>query len=174
MPHLEPAQCLCSVSFHRHLRSHAILLVGNITHFGMQMLLSKSLHISILDWMIHHIRLTQNIGSACIVWPKRNFTHVRHVCSSFIACSVVFTGGQVLSAIIGCCVRLALGKVLWLSAALGMSLALVGMMLTRTTHPPGALPAACTCSLMLLYFAGTHEYVDSYGVNEICTCEKKQ
>ena len=47
------------------------------------------------------------------------------------------TGGQVLSAIVGCCMRLALGNVLWLSAPLGMSLALVVMMLTRTTHPPG-------------------------------------
>lgn len=47
------------------------------------------------------------------------------------------TGGQVLSAVVGCCMRLALGKVLWLSAPLGMSLALVAMMLTRTTHPPG-------------------------------------
>ncbi len=67
-----------------------------------------------------------------------------YVCSSFIASQVVFAGGQVLSAIIGCCVRLALGKVLWLSAPLGMSLALVGMMLTRTTHPPGALPTTRT------------------------------
>lgn len=52
-------------------------------------------------------------------------------------------GGQVLSAIVGCCVRLALREVLWLAAPMGMSLALVAMMLTRTTHPPG------TCSTNL-------------------------
>jgi CBS-domain-containing membrane protein len=30
-----------------------------------------------------------------------------------------------------------LADVLWVSAALGMSLALVVMMVTKTTHPPG-------------------------------------
>ncbi len=50
-------------------------------------------------------------------------------------------GGQVLSAIVGCAIRLALQDVLWVSAALGMSLALVVMMLTKTVHPPGNLLA---------------------------------
>jgi len=47
-------------------------------------------------------------------------------------------GGQILSAIVGCTVRVVLGDVIWLSAALAMSLALLVMILTGTTHPPGA------------------------------------
>ncbi|KAK9829426.1 hypothetical protein WJX72_005783 [[Myrmecia] bisecta] len=38
-----------------------------------------------------------------------------------------FLGGQIISAVIGCCVRLALGEVIWLSSALGMALALLVM-----------------------------------------------
>ena len=37
----------------------------------------------------------------------------------------------------GCTVRVVLGDVIWLSAALAMSLALLVMILTGTTHPPG-------------------------------------
>lgn len=45
---------------------------------------------------------------------------------------------QVLSSIIGVLVRLALAqRVPWLANALGMSLALVAMQVTTTTHPPG-------------------------------------
>ena len=44
-------------------------------------------------------------------------------------------GGQVLSAVVGCIVHLLLGRWVWLSGAVGMSLALVVMMLTKTTHP---------------------------------------
>ena len=40
-----------------------------------------------------------------------------------------------LSAVVGCTVRLVLGHIEWLSGAVGMSLALVVMMLTKTTHP---------------------------------------
>ena len=51
---------------------------------------------------------------------------------------VCAAGGQILSAIVGCTVRLVLRDVIWLSAALAMSLALLVMILTGTTHPPGA------------------------------------
>ena len=65
-------------------------------------------------------------------------------------------GGQVISAIVGCAVRAALAgtDLLWLSAALGMSLALVAMMLTRTTHPPGGATAliAATAEHMAPWF----------------------
>lgn len=44
-------------------------------------------------------------------------------------------GGQVLSAVTGCIVHLVLGRWVWLSGAVGMSLSLVVMMLTKTTHP---------------------------------------
>lgn len=47
--------------------------------------------------------------------------------------------GQVLSAIVGIATRNVLGSVLWVSAPVGMSLALLAMRLTSTTHPPGAL-----------------------------------
>ena len=46
-------------------------------------------------------------------------------------------GGQILSAVVGCTVRLVLRDVIWLSGPLAMSLALVLMIATSTTHPPG-------------------------------------
>ncbi|CAL8467881.1 g7419 [Coccomyxa elongata] len=63
------------------------------------------------------------------------------VISSPLAQPRNFIGGQVLSAVVGCAIRLALQDVLWVSAALGMSLALVVMMLTKTVHPPGGATA---------------------------------
>ena len=55
-----------------------------------------------------------------------------------------------LSAVVGCIVHLVLGRWVWLSGAVGMSLALVVMMLTKTTHPVRffcAIPAPCTSLL---------------------------
>ncbi|EIE20895.1 HPP family protein+B94, partial [Coccomyxa subellipsoidea C-169] len=63
------------------------------------------------------------------------------VISSPLAQPRNLVGGQVLSAVVGCAIRLALKDVLWVSAALGMSLALVVMMLTKTVHPPGGATA---------------------------------
>jgi CBS-domain-containing membrane protein len=57
------------------------------------------------------------------------------------------SGGQVVSAIVGVCIRLALDKVQWLANALGMSLALLAMQLTQTTHPPGGATALIACSM---------------------------
>jgi CBS-domain-containing membrane protein len=59
-------------------------------------------------------------------------------------------GGQVVSAIVGVCVRLALDKVQWLANAVGMSLALLAMQLTQTTHPPGGATALIACSMAQL------------------------
>ena len=42
-----------------------------------------------------------------------------------------------ISAIVGCTARVIFRDVLWLSAALGMSFALLVMNLTSTLHPPG-------------------------------------
>lgn len=56
-------------------------------------------------------------------------------------------GGQVISAIVGVCVRLALDKVQWLANTVGMSLALLAMQLTQTTHPPGGATALIACSM---------------------------
>ena len=62
-----------------------------------------------------------------------------HLCPDFhIHAHVVHAlhaGGQVLSAVVGCTVHLVLGRWVWLSGAVGMSLSLVVMMLTKTTHP---------------------------------------
>lgn len=52
-----------------------------------------------------------------------------------------------ISAIVGVCVRLALDKVQWLANAVGMSLALLAMQLTQTTHPPGGATALIACSM---------------------------
>lgn len=53
-----------------------------------------------------------------------------------------FLGGHLLSALVGCAVRavfnaVAGNRLLWLSAALGMSLALTVQQATQTVHPPG-------------------------------------
>jgi CBS-domain-containing membrane protein len=47
-----------------------------------------------------------------------------------------FLGGQMLSALVGITVRVIIPKV-WIAGPVGMSLALLAMQLTATTHPPG-------------------------------------
>ncbi|GIL82435.1 hypothetical protein Vretimale_11882 [Volvox reticuliferus] len=64
-----------------------------------------------------------------------------------------FLGGQVVSAIVGVLVRLAFMRaphLVWLSAALGMSLALAAMQITRTVHPPGGASALIAASAMYI------------------------
>ncbi|MEZ5534942.1 MAG: HPP family protein [Thiolinea sp.] len=50
-------------------------------------------------------------------------------------------GGHLLSAMIGVTVYLWLPEPLWLTSALAVSLAVLAMYLTRTTHPPGGATA---------------------------------
>jgi CBS-domain-containing membrane protein len=52
-----------------------------------------------------------------------------------------FVGGQVVSAVVGVCVRLAI-RVPWVASPVGTALAILAMELTQTTHPPGQ--DACT------------------------------
>lgn len=65
-----------------------------------------------------------------------------------------------LSAIVGVLIRLALDKLQWLANAVGMSLALVVMQLTQTTHPPGtsqshpSASAFCCSIVPVVYAAG--------------------
>lgn len=59
-------------------------------------------------------------------------------------------GGQVVSAVVGVCIRLALNDYQWLANAVGMSLALLAMQLTGTTHPPGGATALIACSMAQL------------------------
>jgi CBS domain-containing membrane protein len=56
-----------------------------------------------------------------------------------------FVGGQVISAIVGIVVRLIIHTV-WIAQPVGMSLALVAMQLTSTTHPPGGATALIACT----------------------------
>ena len=56
-----------------------------------------------------------------------------------------FIGGQVISAIVGVIVRLII-HVTWVAEPVGMSLSLVAMLLTSTTHPPGGATALIICS----------------------------
>jgi CBS-domain-containing membrane protein len=50
-------------------------------------------------------------------------------------------GGHIVSALVGvACYRL-LGGTIWVAAALGVSLAIVAMLLTKTLHPPGGATA---------------------------------
>jgi CBS domain-containing membrane protein len=50
-------------------------------------------------------------------------------------------GGHALSALIGVTVYQLLPQPLWLAAALAVSLAIVGMQITKTLHPPGGATA---------------------------------
>lgn len=50
-------------------------------------------------------------------------------------------GGHVVSALVGVACWKAFGGTPWLAAALGVSLAIVAMLLTRTLHPPGGATA---------------------------------
>lgn len=57
-----------------------------------------------------------------------------------------FVGGQTVSALVGVVVRLVIHEP-WIAEPVGMSLALVVMMLTSTTHPPGGATALIVCSM---------------------------
>jgi CBS domain-containing membrane protein len=50
-------------------------------------------------------------------------------------------GGHLVSAIVGVCIYKLLPDQLWLSSALSVSLAIVGMQVTKTLHPPGGATA---------------------------------
>jgi len=50
-------------------------------------------------------------------------------------------GGHVLSALVGVACWKLLGETPWVAAALGVSLAIAAMLLTRTLHPPGGATA---------------------------------
>jgi CBS domain-containing membrane protein len=50
-------------------------------------------------------------------------------------------GGHVLSAFIGVTIHRLIPEELWLAAALAVSLAIVGMQITKTLHPPGGATA---------------------------------
>ena len=50
-------------------------------------------------------------------------------------------GGHVISALVGVACYKLLGGAPWISAALGVSLAIVSMLLTKTLHPPGGATA---------------------------------
>jgi CBS-domain-containing membrane protein len=76
--------------------------------------------------------------------PILNTMHLYLLTLHMVFCCA---GGQVISAIVGVCVRLALDKVQWLANTVGMSLALLAMQLTQTTHPPGGATALIACSM---------------------------
>lgn len=56
-----------------------------------------------------------------------------------------------LSAFVGVIIRLAFrnaNHLVWLSSALGMSLALAVMQVTRTVHPPGKVGEDCAAAVL--------------------------
>jgi CBS domain-containing membrane protein len=53
--------------------------------------------------------------------------------------------GHLISAVIGVTVMKFIPDVLWLSAALAVSLSIVAMQMTRTLHPPGGATALIAC-----------------------------
>ena len=50
-------------------------------------------------------------------------------------------GGHIISALIGVACYKLFGGAIWMAAALGVSLALVAMLITKTLHPPGGATA---------------------------------
>jgi CBS-domain-containing membrane protein len=50
-------------------------------------------------------------------------------------------GGHIISALVGVACYKLFGGTLWVAAALGVSLAIVAMLVTRTLHPPGGATA---------------------------------
>jgi CBS-domain-containing membrane protein len=93
-------------------------------------------------------------SSVCTEWCE---CHAAGACiiadavsDTAVLCSDVSPGGQTVSAIVGVGVRLALDKVQWLANAVGMSLSLLAMQLTQTTHPPGGATALIACSMAQL------------------------
>jgi CBS domain-containing membrane protein len=50
-------------------------------------------------------------------------------------------GGHLVSALVGVCVHMLLPNQLWLASSLAVSLAIVGMQVTKTMHPPGGATA---------------------------------
>jgi CBS-domain-containing membrane protein len=50
-------------------------------------------------------------------------------------------GGHIISALIGVACYKLFGGTIWMAAALGVSLAIVAMLLTKTLHPPGGATA---------------------------------
>lgn len=50
-------------------------------------------------------------------------------------------GGHVVSALVGVAAYQGLGHIIWLAAALAVSLAIVAMLITKTLHPPGGATA---------------------------------
>ena len=57
-----------------------------------------------------------------------------------------FVGGQVISALVGVIVRLII-HVPWIAEPVGMSLSLVAMQLTSSTHPPAGATALIACAV---------------------------
>lgn len=50
-------------------------------------------------------------------------------------------GGHVISALVGVAVYQSMGYVVWIAAAMAVSLAIVAMLITKTLHPPGGATA---------------------------------
>lgn len=50
-------------------------------------------------------------------------------------------GGHVISALVGVAAYQSLGHVIWLAAALAVSVAIVAMLISKTLHPPGGATA---------------------------------
>jgi CBS-domain-containing membrane protein len=50
-------------------------------------------------------------------------------------------GGHIISALVGVACYKLFGGTIWMAAALGVSLAIVAMLLTKTLHPPGGATA---------------------------------
>lgn len=69
-------------------------------------------------------------------------------------------GGHVVSALVGVAAYHAAGEMLWLAAALAVSLAIVAMLLTKTLHPPGG----ATALIAVIGGPGVHQLGFAYAI----------
>jgi CBS-domain-containing membrane protein len=77
-----------------------------------------------------------------------------------------FVGGQVLSALVGVTTRVVIPEP-WIAGPVGMSLALVAMQLTSTTHPPGGATALIACSMATLPKWHGYSYLVTVAVGSV-------
>lgn len=71
-----------------------------------------------------------------------------------------FLGGQILCSLIGVLVRIVIDKA-WIAQPVAVSLSIVGMLATSTTHPPGGATA--------LIIAGAHPLPRWHGFSYCVT-----